>query len=84
MYCYTADGGATLLKPAAKQKNVDLYSILFDSAELFGHFGLLVTPREQFQSSFVWGCAQKEALARNMFDFAHLSKYRQNRKIEKS
>ena len=60
MYCYFADGGATLLEPAAKQKNVDLYSILFDSAELFGHFGLLIIPKEEFYSSFVWRCAQKE------------------------
>ena len=58
LYCYSADGGATLLKPAAKQKILDLHSILFDPAKLFGHFGLLIAPKEEIYTSFVWGCAQ--------------------------
>ena len=51
---YFADGGAALLKPAAKQKKVDNCSILFDSAGIFWHFGLLLTAKGQFNLNFVW------------------------------
>ena len=51
------------LKPAAKQKKVDMCMILLDPAGIFGHFGLLQTSKEHFDSNFVWGCAQTKEMA---------------------